>query len=97
MGATAWQKFRYVYFPYVMGSISNDIITLVGISYSYLVICELLYRDGVINGLGSLISTMNRQAHMSEVYALLFFIILIGVCQDAIFKWLDKKIFPWKY
>ena len=97
MGATAWQKFRYVYLPYVMGSVSNDIITLVGISYSYLVICELLYRDGIVNGLGSLISTMSRQAHIPEVYALLFFIILIGVCQDAIFKWLDKKIFPWKY
>lgn len=97
MGASAWQKFRYVYFPYVMGSISKDIITLVGISYSYLVIAELLYRDGVINGLGSLIATMTRQSHMSEVYALLFFIILIGVVQDAIFKWLDKKIFPWKY
>lgn len=96
MGATPWQKFREVYFPYVMGSVSGDIITLTGISWSYLVIAEMIYKSG-ISGIGSLISVMGRQAHMAEVYALLFLIVLIGVLQDVAFKWVDKKVFPWKY
>jgi NitT/TauT family transport system permease protein len=96
LGATPWQKFRYVYFPYTMGSISNDIITLTGISWSYLVIAEMIYKSG-ISGIGSLISVMSRQAHMAEVYALLGLIILIGILQDVMFKWIDRKIFPWKY
>ena len=96
MGATPWQKFREVYFPYVMGSVSGDIITLTGISWSYLVIAEMIYKSG-ISGIGSLISVMGRQAHMAEVYALLFLIVLIGVLQDVMFKWIDRKVFPWKY
>ena len=96
MGATSWQKFREVYFPYVMGSVSGDIITLTGISWSYLVIAEMIYKSG-ISGIGSLISVMSRQAHMAEVYALLFLIVIIGVLQDVSFKWIDKKVFPWKY
>ena len=97
LGATPWQKFREVYLPYVCGSISTDIINLTGITWSYLVICELFYRDGTINGLGSLISVMSRQAHMAEVYALLFLIVIIGILQDVILKFIDKKLFPWKY
>ena len=97
LGATPWQKFRYVYFPYTLGSISNDIITLTGVSWSYLVIAEIIYKSSNVNGLGALISVMSRQSHMPEVYALLFLIVIIGVFQDAAFKWVDKKIFPWKY
>lgn len=97
LGATPWQKFRYVYFPYTLGSISNDIITLTGVSWSYLVIAEIIYKSSNINGLGALISVMTRQSHMPEVYALLFLIVIIGVFQDVIFKWIDKKVFPWKY
>ena len=97
LGATKWQKFKEVYFPYVVGSVTGDIITLTGISWSYLVIAELLFRDSQISGIGSLISIMSRQSHMAEVYALLFLIVIIGVLQDIIFKFIDKKIFPWKY
>ena len=86
-----------VYFPYVVGSITGDIITLTGISWSYLVIAETIYRDSQVSGIGSLINTMTRQSHMAEAYALLFLIVIIGVLQDIIFKFIDKKLFPWKY
>jgi NitT/TauT family transport system permease protein len=97
LGASSWQKFKEVYLPYVCGSISTDIINLTGITWSYLVICELFYKDSTISGLGSLISTMSRQSHMAEVYALLFLIVVIGILQDVILKFIDKKLFPWKY
>lgn len=97
LSATPWQKFREVYLPYVCGSISTDIINLTGITWSYLVICEMFFKNSTINGLGSLIATMSRQSHMAEVYALLFLIVVIGILQDVILKFIDKKLFPWKY
>lgn len=98
LGGTSWQKFRYVYFPYVTSTVSQEIITLTGVSYSYCVIAELLYKSGEgINGVGSLINTLIRQSHMPEAWACLFLIIAVGVLQDFLFKKLDIALFPFKY
>ncbi|MCQ2249672.1 MAG: hypothetical protein MJZ66_01040 [Bacteroidales bacterium] len=97
LGATQWQKFRYVYFPYVTRNISQEIITLTGISWSYIVIVEMLYKDGAVSGIGALIQTMTRMSKMPEVYALLILVIVIGILQDILLKYLDKLIFPSKY
>lgn len=94
LGANNWQKFRYVYFPYVMQKISTDIINLTAISYTYIVIAELLNKEG---GIGALIHTMSRQSRTPEVYALLFLIIFIGILQDYLLKKLDIFLFPSKY
>lgn len=94
IGATNWQKFRYVYFPYVMGKVWTDIINLTAISWTYIVIVEILNKDG---GIGSLISTLTRQSRTPEVYALIFLIVIIGLLQDIIFKGFDKLMFPYKY
>lgn len=53
LGATNWQKFRYVYFPYVMQRVSTDVINLTAISYTYIVIAETLNKEG---GIGALIN-----------------------------------------
>lgn len=97
LGGTNWQKFRYVYFPYVTRNISNEIINLTGISWSYVVICELLYKDGSISGIGAMINNMMRQSYVPEAYALLFLVIFIGFGQDYLLKGLDKFLFPSKY
>lgn len=94
LGATGWQKFRYVYWPYVTQKISTDIINLTAISYTYIVIAEVLNKDG---GIGALINTMSRQSRTAEMYALLFLIIFIGVCQDIILRKADTILFPSKY
>ena len=97
LGATPWQSFRYVYFPYVTRTISQEIITLTGISWSYIVIVEMLYKDGSVSGIGALIQTMTRMSHMPEVYALLLLVIVIGIFQDVCLKFIDKILFPSKY
>lgn len=94
LGATNWQTFIYVYFPYVMNKVWTDIISLIPISWTYITIVEILNKDG---GIGSLISTFSRQSRTAEVFALLFLIIFIGILQDVIFKTLDKIMFPYKY
>ena len=97
LGASNWQKFKYVYWPYVTCNVSKSIISLFGISYSYVVVAELIYKDGTITGLGSMINTMIRQSKMPEAYAALFIIMIIGYFQDIILEKLCKKIFPYKY
>lgn len=97
MGMSAWQKFRYVYFPYVTGGVVDSCIDLLAISYSYVVIAEMIYKDGTVSGMGALINTMVRQSQMSSAYALLFLIIIIGCVQDFLFKKGARLLFPYKY
>ena len=94
LGASQWQTFQYVYFPYVMRKISDDIRVLTAISWTYISIVEILNRDG---GIGALISTFGRSSQITEVYALIFEIVIIGICQDLIFRGIDRLCFPSKY
>lgn len=94
LGANNWQKFKYVYFPYVMEKISDDIRVLTAISWTYIVIVEQLNKEG---GVGAMISTLNRQSRTPEVYALLILIIGIGVLQDFCLTEIDKIAFPSKH
>ena len=96
LGMTAWQKMRYVYIPYVTSSVYNSLVGLTGISYSYVVISELIYKDGSINGIGALINTMTRQSNMAEAYALILIVIAVGCLQDFIFRKLGKVLFKFK-
>lgn len=90
LGMTNWQMFRYVYWPYTMEGVYNDIRSLVAISYTYVVIAESINKVG---GIGAMISTFTRQSRMAEIYALLFIIVLVGITQDFIFKKLDPVFF----
>lgn len=91
MGMSNWQTFKYVYFPYVMEKVYDDIRSLVAISYTYVVIAESLNKVG---GIGAMISTFTRQSRTPEVYALLFIIVMIGLLQDKVFQWMKPVLFP---
>lgn len=91
MGMTNWQTFKYVYFPYVMEKVYDDIRSLVAISYTYVVIAESLNKVG---GIGAMISTFTRQSRTPEIYALLFVIVLIGLAQDWVFGKMKPVLFP---
>jgi len=94
LGANNWQKFTKVYFPYVIGKVFTDIIYLTAISWTYVVICETLNKEG---GVGAMIYNLNRQSLVPLVYGVLFTIILTGIAQDFILKELDNTFFPYKY
>lgn len=94
LGANNEQKFTQVYFPYVMGKISDDIRVLTAISWTYITIVEILNKSG---GIGALITTLSRQGRTPEVFALIFLIVFIGIIQDLLFKGLDMLLFPHKH
>jgi len=94
LGATDWQTVRTVYIPSVMSVIFDDIRVLTAISWTYIIIAELLNRAG---GIGSLIYIKARQGQIEKVFAILIVIILIGIIQDWIFVFLGKRLFPHKH
>lgn len=94
LGATSWQKITSVYLPAVFSKLIDDIRVLTAISWTYIIIAELLNREG---GIGALIYVKARQGQIDKVFAVLIVIILIGFLQDRIFAYIDKRIFPHKY
>jgi len=94
MGASKWQIIKTVFIPDVLSSVFNDIRVIIAISWTYIVIAELINADG---GLGVMVHTAARQSRIDKVFAILLTIIVIGVLQDFLFTWLDKILFPHKY
>jgi ABC-type nitrate/sulfonate/bicarbonate transport system permease component len=95
LGATNWQIIKTVYIPHVMSKLIDDMRVLTAISWTYIIIAEMLGNEG---GVGALIwRTGQRQGRMDKLFALLVIIIIIGAFQDRLFKFLDRHFFPHKY
>ena len=91
LGASDWQMVRSVYFPSVMTKLIDDIRVLTAISWTYIIIAELLNKEG---GIGALMYTSGRQGLSEKVFAGLFVIITLGFLQDFVFTYIQKRIFP---
>jgi ABC-type nitrate/sulfonate/bicarbonate transport system permease component len=95
LGASYWQTIRTVYFPSVISRISDDIRILTAISWTYIIVAETSADQG---GIGSLIyRTGQRLGRVDKTVACLLIIMLIGIIQDRLFAYLDRKFFPFKY
>ena len=94
LGATDWQTIRTVYFPSVISKLIDDIRVLTAISWTYIIIAELLNKEG---GIGALMYTSGRQGQTEKVFAGLIVIILVGFLQDWIFLYLERRLFPYKH
>lgn len=94
LGANSWQTIKSVYIPSVLSRLSDDIRVLTAISWTYITIAEMLNKSG---GIGELIWIAKRQSRIDKAFAVLIVIVLIGIFQDRIFKWLDRLFFPYKH
>jgi NitT/TauT family transport system permease protein len=94
LGANKWQTIWNVFIPAVLSKISDDIRVLVAISWTYIIIAEMVNKEG---GVGAMIFTAARQSRTDKVFAILIVIILIGFLQDKLFKFLDQRLFPHKH
>ena len=94
LGATRWQTIVRVFIPGVLSKLSDDIRVLTAISWTYIIVAEMVNNEG---GIGALIFRAARQSRLDKVFAVLFVIIAIGIIQDKIFLWLDRRMFGFKY
>lgn len=93
LGASNWQMIKSVYIPSVMSKVMDDIRVLTAISWTYIIIAELINRS---DGIGGLIYIKERLGQIDRVFAILIIIILIGFFQDRIFAFLEKRLIPYK-
>ncbi len=95
LNASPWMMMRHFYIPSVLSRFSMDVINLVAVSWTYIVIAEMVNAQG---GLGSMIyMATSRGSHVDQLYAVLLLIIFIGFIQDKLLKLLDRKLFKFKY
>jgi NitT/TauT family transport system permease protein len=95
LNASPWMTLKHFYIPSVLSRFSMDVINLVAVSWTYIVIAEMVNAQG---GLGSMIyMATSRGSHVDQLYAVLLLIIFIGFVQDKLLKLLDKKLFKFKY
>ena len=95
LNASPWMTLKHFYIPSVLSRFSMDVINLVAVSWTYIVIAEMVNAQG---GLGSMIyMATSRGSHVDQLYAVLLLIIFIGFVQDKLLKKLDKKLFKFKY
>lgn len=94
LGASKFQTIKSVFVPSVLSKISDDIRVIVAISWTYIIVAEVINKSE--GGVGALAFTCARQSRIDKVFALLFVIILIGFLQDKAAEQLDKFLFPFK-
>ncbi len=95
INASNWQSMKYFYIPSVLSRFSMDVINLVAVSWTYIVIAEMINAQG---GMGYMIfMATSRGSHVDQLYAVLLLIIFIGFIQDKALKALDKKMYKFKY
>ncbi len=94
LGGTKWQMIRYVFIPDVLSKIIEDLRLLSAISWTYIIVAELLNKSE--GGIGSLAYTSARQGRIDKVFAILLVIILVGFIQDRLISWISKILFPFK-
>lgn len=94
LGASKWQMIRSVFIPNVMSKVSVDIRVLVAISWTYIIVAELVNKS---EGIGALAYTAARQSRTDKVFAILVVIIIVGFLQDLLLRKLDKLFFPYNY
>ena len=94
LGATKWQTIRTVFIPSVLSKLISDIRVMVAISWTYIIVAEMVNQSG---GIGALAYIAARQSRIDKVFAVLIVIIVVGFIQDKLFEKADKLIFPHKY
>jgi NitT/TauT family transport system permease protein len=94
LGASKWQQFKRVFWPYVRSRIVLDIQVLVAISWTYIIVAEMMNNTG---GIGGMLYGSARAGRIDKTFALLGIIIFVGYIQDKIFIFIDWALNRHKY
>lgn len=92
LGARPGQLVTRVVVPGILPELYNDLRILLGWSWTWLVIAELI---GVKTGLTEFIETQGRFRNFDRVFPVIIMIGVIGFCTDQVLAWLRGIIFPW--
>lgn len=88
-----WAVIQTVFIPAGIQTIYEDVRVLVAISWTYIMVAELVNKT---DGLGAMIYLAARQGRTDKVFAILLVITLIGLIQDRLFKFFGDFFFSYK-
>jgi NitT/TauT family transport system permease protein len=92
LGAKPRQMISHVVIPGIMPNLYNDLRILLGWSWTWLVIAELI---GVKSGLTEFIETQGRFRNFDRVFPVIILIGVTGFVMDQFLSWLHGLLFPW--
>jgi NitT/TauT family transport system permease protein len=92
LGARPRQLFAHVVVPGILPDLYNDLRILLGWSWTWLVIAELI---GVKTGLTEFIETQGRWRNFDAVYPVIILIGLLGFFTDQFLAWFRGVLFPY--
>jgi NitT/TauT family transport system permease protein len=92
LGARPVQLFTHVVIPGILPNLYNDMRILLGWSWTWLVIAELI---GVKTGLTEFIETQGRWRNFDAVFPVIFLIGIIGFFTDQFLAWFRGILFPY--
>jgi NitT/TauT family transport system permease protein len=95
LGASKWQTVRLVFMPAVISRVFDSIRVLAALSWTYIVVAEMVNANG--GGVGALSYIAARQSRIDKVFAILLTIVFIGFVQDRVLLHCDRILFPYKY
>ena len=92
LGAKNYHLITRVIVPGIMPNLYNDLRILLGWSWTWLVIAELI---GVKTGLTEFIETQGRWRNFERVFPVIISIGITGFFTDQFLAWLRIYLFPW--
>jgi NitT/TauT family transport system permease protein len=92
LGAKPRQLFSHVVIPGILPELYNDLRILLGWSWTWMVIAELI---GVKTGLTEFIETQGRWRNFDAVFPVIILIGLIGFFTDQFLAWFRGVLFPY--
>ena len=95
LGASNWQTIKTIFMPAVISRSFDSIRVLAALSWTYIVVAEMVNATG--GGIGALAYICARQSRIDKVFGILIVILFIGYMQDKILILLDRLFFPYKY
>jgi len=92
LGSTDASLVRRVLIPGAAPEIAEILRMVLGWAWTYVIVAELI---GSSSGIGHMITDSQSLLATDQIIFGIIVIGLIGLCSDMVFKWANRRLFPW--
>ena len=94
LGADSGGIVRRVMLPGAAPQIAETLRLVLGWAWTYVIVAELI---GSENGIGHMIMDSQRLLDTGQMIFGIFSIGVIGLASDYLFKWVNRRLYPWAF
>ena len=92
LGANARGVVRRVLLPSSAPAIAESLRLVLGWAWTYVIVAELI---GASSGIGHMITDSQALLNTGQIIFGIIVIGIIGLISDFLFKWVNRRLFPW--